>query len=122
MIHPEELLAEYVDGSLTHDERAAVDAHLAGCERCRDEVALARRGAAALSALPEVDLPEGFHPRVKPVRSPRERLGRASWVAGAAAASIAAIVAVVLTVHGPGGSPRPNGAEAAPGSARRPVA
>lgn len=29
--HPEYLLAEYVDGSLGSEERAAVDAHLSGC-------------------------------------------------------------------------------------------
>ncbi len=34
MTHPEELLAGYVDGSLSAKERAAVDAHLAGCARC----------------------------------------------------------------------------------------
>ena len=60
MTHPEELLAEYVDGSLQQDERTAVDAHIAACERCRDEVASARRARTALSALPEADLPIAF--------------------------------------------------------------
>jgi len=36
--HPDELLPWYVNGSLDEDERARVEAHLAGCERCRTEV------------------------------------------------------------------------------------
>ena len=36
MTHPEELLAGYVDGTLTDPERAVVDAHLPTCERCRE--------------------------------------------------------------------------------------
>src|SRR5947209_6846293 len=100
MNHPEELLAEYVDGSLQQDERAVVDAHLVGCERCRQEVALATRARAALSPLRDVELPEGFSPKVGRSLVRRERLRRVPLVAGAAAASIAAIVAVVLVGHG----------------------
>ena len=38
MTHPEELLAGYVDGSLTDPDRPTVDAHLLTCARCRAEV------------------------------------------------------------------------------------
>ncbi len=41
MTHPEELLAGYVDGTLSPQERAAVEAHVAGCARCSREVGLA---------------------------------------------------------------------------------
>jgi len=57
MTHPEELLAGYVDGSASLDERASVDAHLPFCPRCTNEVRLARAGRAALVALPELDSP-----------------------------------------------------------------
>ena len=41
MTHPEELLAGYVDGTLSAKDRAAVDAHIAECPRCRRETTLA---------------------------------------------------------------------------------
>jgi anti-sigma factor RsiW len=59
MNHPEDLLADYVDGSLGDASQASVDAHLAGCARCRSEVAAAGGVREALRALPEVDAPAG---------------------------------------------------------------
>ena len=59
MTHPDELLADYVDGSLTPEEGAAVDAHLASCARCRAEVDVASRAARALASLPEPRAPAG---------------------------------------------------------------
>ncbi|HEY7401222.1 MAG TPA: zf-HC2 domain-containing protein [Actinomycetota bacterium] len=57
MTHPEDLLAEYVDGSLGTTDRAGVDAHLAQCARCRGEVQLATAARGALRAVPEVAAP-----------------------------------------------------------------
>jgi hypothetical protein len=57
MEHPDELLAGYVDGSASSEERRAVDSHLPGCPRCRDELALARMARSALMSLPELDAP-----------------------------------------------------------------
>ena len=48
MTHPEELLAGYVDGTLSAQERAAVEAHVAGCARCSREIALASSARSAL--------------------------------------------------------------------------
>jgi hypothetical protein len=59
MSHPEDLLAEYADGALADRDRAAVDAHLAGCDRCRQEISLARASRATLRRLPELEAPEG---------------------------------------------------------------
>jgi hypothetical protein len=59
MNHPEELLADYVDGSLGDAARASVDAHLDGCPRCREEVGLAGAARAALRKLPQVEAPDG---------------------------------------------------------------
>jgi hypothetical protein len=110
MTHPEDLLAGYVDGSLTEDERAAVDAHLETCETCREEVDLATRAVTVLADLPDEPVPFGVtNPvtaelgrrtaRARPVWS-RPRL---QWVAGlTAAAAVAASLAVILPRLGRG--------------------
>jgi anti-sigma factor RsiW len=55
--HPDELLAGYVDGTSTPDDREAVDQHLATCATCREEVQLASDARAALISLPELGAP-----------------------------------------------------------------
>jgi hypothetical protein len=74
-------LSEYADGELDAAERAAVDAHLAGCAECRmalDELrAVVARAGALLDQAPPGDLwpgiaaqiaPADGHPRVSPFR------------------------------------------------------
>jgi anti-sigma factor RsiW len=98
MTHPEDLLADYVDGTLPEQERALVDAHLEGCAQCREETELARGAVTALASLPEEPVPLGVTGPVLAEAGRRfERRRTASWrrlqwVAGAAAA--AALVAV----------------------------
>lgn len=116
--HPEELLALYVEGTGSRDERAQVEAHLASCAVCREEVAVAGAARAELTSLPEVD-PQGVlspqtaawvtaHPSVsRPAgtrrpRRPAVSRGLASVAALAAAASLAGIF-VVLARGGGGG-------------------
>jgi putative zinc finger protein len=60
MTHPEELLAGYVDGTLSAQERAAVESHVAGCARCSREIELATSARSALRSLPEVPAPAGI--------------------------------------------------------------
>ena len=60
MTHPEELLAGYVDGTLSAKERDAVESHVAECARCSREIALATSARSALRSLPEVPAPPGF--------------------------------------------------------------
>jgi hypothetical protein len=55
--HPDELLAGYVDGSATPDEREAVEQHLPACAACQEEVQLATEARAALISLPELGAP-----------------------------------------------------------------
>jgi hypothetical protein len=109
--HPEELLAGYVDGSATAHERAAVDAHLASCARCREEVDLARGALAALRTLPELESPWGgalplqtteaagggtaTRPAVVSLADRRARRARVAW-RGGAVATAAAVVALLL--------------------------
>src|SRR3970282_1442342 len=105
MTHPEEHLAGYVDGTLEHAERAVVDAHLGGCERCRDEIELARGARTALVALQDSPVPYGLTDPVLAEggrRFERRKVvawERLQWAAGLAAAA-ALVLVVVLNVGG----------------------
>lgn len=108
MTHPEELLAGYVDGTLTQDERAVVDAHLPGCASCREEVELGREAVAALSALEEVPVPFGVTGPVLAEAGRRfERRnavwGRQQWAAGLATAAALVLVVALNLGGGDGG-------------------
>lgn len=100
MTHPEDLLADYVDGTLSDTERAVVDAHLDTCAACRQEVELATGAVSALASLPEEPVPLGVTGPVLVEAGARFEGRRAAawhrlqWVAGAAAA--AALVAVFV--------------------------
>ncbi|HZP31409.1 MAG TPA: zf-HC2 domain-containing protein [Acidimicrobiia bacterium] len=113
---PEDALSAYLDGELTADARAEVEARLAGSAEWRSILDEVRAARAALRALPVVDPPAGFFERLlaeaEPVdagvepagvgvadieqararRSPR----RARWVAALGGAAAAAVVAAVL--------------------------
>ena len=129
MTHPEEHLSGYVDGTLATDERAEVDAHLATCATCREEIELATRAVTMLRELPEVPVPFGT---TRPVmaeagkaRTSRARRpwgGRTQWAAGlAAAAVLVAVVAVALPRVGrEAGTESAGGAGAAASPARAP--
>jgi len=104
MTHPEEHLSGYVDGTLATHERAEVDAHLATCATCREEIELSTRAVTMLRELPEVPVPFGTTRAVVAEagkqRASRTRSswgGRTQWAAGlAAAAVLVAVVAVAL--------------------------
>lgn len=93
--HPEELLAEYVDGSLAADDRATVEAHLASCSVCADEVSVAEQARMALTELPEVPVPFGTEQRIL-----QRTKGKARWESPFAwrAARVAAVAAAVVGV------------------------
>jgi anti-sigma factor RsiW len=129
--HPDELLAGFVDGSATAPERRTVEAHLAGCPRCRHEIELATAARAALAALPELDAPglagggiDGLRRAdLQPVPAgapagpapPRRRI---AWAQLAAAAILVALVgglvAIPLLLSGGGGSKQTTAPNAAP--------
>jgi Putative zinc-finger len=102
MIHPEGSLADYVDGTLHPHDRAAVDTHIAGCDRCRGEVGLARGALAALEALPEVPAPPGIATRALEEagagRAARSADGTPRWYRSAGIAAAAAAALFVLTL------------------------
>lgn len=115
MTHPDDLLAAYVDGALAPEERAAVDAHLAACARCREEVDLARRAVEALASLSEEPVPLGVTAPVLAEARRRAEPRRPRWVPALAAAAVLALAgAVVLPQLLRGGrSPGPAGAPTA---------
>ncbi|HEX8753799.1 MAG TPA: anti-sigma factor [Solirubrobacterales bacterium] len=110
-------LGAYALGDLPTEERAALEAHLDGCERCREEVR-ALTGVARL--LPYAD-PAHFGPAPKPspelgqriaatigaerqVRVRRRR--RFGFALGGAVAAAAAVLAIVVLPVGGGGPPQ----------------
>jgi anti-sigma factor RsiW len=98
--HPTELLAEYVDGDLAPDDRVRVEAHVAGCPVCSEEVVQARLARASLSSLPRLEAPPGVDLAVRRRAGRGPGSGRA-WRAAGIAAVAAAVVAggvVVLTL------------------------
>jgi hypothetical protein len=130
MTHPEDLLADYVDGTLDASGRAVVDAHLPTCASCTEEIALAREAVAALSALQDEPVPFGVTGPVlaeagQRFERRREVLWeRLQWAAGLAAAA-AFVLVVALNISG-GGEPGVDAARgqtpAADGVAEAPVA
>ncbi len=57
MNHPEDLLAAFVDGTATLQERATVEAHVTFCSTCRQEIETARSARAALRGLQDLEPP-----------------------------------------------------------------
>jgi Putative zinc-finger len=119
--HPDDLLAEYVDGSLGSEERAAVDAHLTGCERCREEAALATEARAALGMLPDVLATGGTALAVRREAGRAPRGGSRAWrAAGVAAVAAALVVGGVVVVNELNqDQPTEGRAAGAPGEPRR---
>ena len=111
-------LADYLDGTIGDAERAAIEAHLATCERCAAIVqALDERPTAATSLptlQPSRDLWSGIASRIAPrvlplakpgaVWTPRRR--QIAWLSAGAAALVAASVMItVVVIRKPGNGP-----------------
>ena len=97
----QDLLSSYLDGDLTPEQRAEVDAHLAECEACREELELLQLTLDALHDLPELEAPAGFADavmdrveaeeeaaKVVPITRARRRVPMWAPVAMAAAACV----------------------------------
>lgn len=107
MTHPEELLAGYVDGTLSPSERDVVDAHLPGCDQCREELSLASAIVPSLASLPDVPVPLGVtgpvlaKARGQAASRAGSRFGKAQWALGlAAAAALVLVIAINLPNFG----------------------
>ena len=57
-------LSAYLDGQLSPQEKATVDAHLSSCAECRDELAAARTASARFRAQAAANAPAGLADRV----------------------------------------------------------
>ena len=93
--HVNDRLSEYLDGRLAAAEAARVEAHLAGCPVCADELDGIRKTIVTLQTLPEVEPPRSFainEAMVRPVSSYRPP----RWQAYAAPAAGMAVVSVLL--------------------------
>ena len=129
MSHPDALLAGYVDGALAEGERAVVERHLDACERCQEEVALARAARSALASATEVPAPSDLgdaaiaEARRRAAGAPAavahaEKPGWYRW-AGAAAGIAAALLLLTLVLPHVGTEPA---REAAGGAAAQSAA
>jgi Putative zinc-finger len=136
MTHPDDLLADYVDGTLGGDELRRVRRHLASCARCSSEVDLAGGARTALASLQEPPVParvggaaiEEAHRAgdgaVTGILSRRTAAPvRYRWAAGAAAA--AALLVLLLAIphlgSGPGGAQVAASGEAAANDRTKPA-
>jgi hypothetical protein len=125
MTHPEELLAGYVDGTLSAEDRAAADSHIAECSRCRRETALAAGARTALRTLAEEPAPAGVASRALDEAGGAGRSsaalggGTPRWyrVGGAIAAAAAGLLVLTLVLPHIGQS-EGSGADAAQGKAQ----
>ena len=110
MNHPDELLAPYVDGSLTEAERADVERHVRGCARCRREAALASGARAAIRAIPDAASPgdlaaaaiEAAARNARPPKlaaaTPSRSDSRPRWLGWATAAAGVAAALIVASI------------------------
>jgi hypothetical protein len=124
MTHPEELLAGYVDDTLSAKDRAVVDAHLAECAKCSREVVLAAGARSALRSLPEEPAPAGVATQALEEAGGVQRSGGGDgtprWYRiGGAVAAIAAgllVFTLVLPHIGQGGEPASDAAQGKAGA------
>ncbi len=104
--HPRGDISAQADGELAPERRQTLEAHLAGCERCRTELDDLLSLRSALSSLPQVAAPRSF--TLTPAmaeREPRPVTSRAapSFVAmRVAGAGFAAVLAVVVMLDAGG--------------------
>ena len=98
--HPEDLLAEYVDGTLAPEDRARVDAHVTSCDRCREEIALAGEARATLRSAEQLPAPVGIGLAVQRLIRRPSRATRWGAAVAAAVLFIAGGTAVVLSLRG----------------------
>jgi len=86
-----EIVTGYVDGALDASTRAEVEAHLADCEACRDQVLFETELRARLGTLPAPEPHAGFETRLRR-RLQRERTGRFRLLLPVAASLIVAVL------------------------------
>jgi len=74
-----ERISAYLDGELSLEERAGLEAHLPTCDDCQRELAAMRQMRALLGALPAPALPRSFTLPETPVIATGRRSGPPRW-------------------------------------------
>ena len=69
----EALISPYLDGDLSAAEKAAVEAHLHDCPRCREMLALLREVSASLRAFPEFEISPDLQRRLLAIPEQKRR-------------------------------------------------
>ena len=98
-------LSAYLDGELTARRREAVEAHLAGCDACRRELASLRQVSACLQAWPAPepasDLSARFTERLaaRAAQQDRRPWFAGPWPRAAAATALAACLLLVVFIN-----------------------
>lgn len=109
-------LSEYIDGELAPAERTALEAHLAGCDECRDTLAGLRRVVTRARALedrpPASDLWAGVAARIGS-RRPQRRFSFSLPQLAAAGIALAALSSAAGWVLHPGTQPAPTATQPA---------
>jgi hypothetical protein len=113
-----ELLSAYIDDEANADERALVEAHLATCAACAQDLTTLRGTVALVGQLPQVAAPRPFTLRESDVRAIRDTARPAWWrlpwtqgLVGAVAVLLCVVVVGGVVLLGRGGMV---GAPAAP--------
>lgn len=91
-------VARYVDGRLTEEERREMEAHLAGCPRCRNQVAAVRRIQEEGTGL-DVPSTAGLREQAEAL-GPKAEEDAPNGHVGRRALAIAAVAALLLGVAG----------------------
>ena len=97
--HPgTDALSEYLDSMLSPRRQAQVARHLESCDGCQAELASLQLTVGLLQRVPQVEPPRSFMFTAPPlVERPRRPQGALNWALGGAGASLALLLAVVLS-------------------------
>jgi anti-sigma factor RsiW len=98
--HPDEIqLLDYVEEDLDSASRGVVEAHLAGCPECAEQISRLEAGREALRGAPMLEAPEHIRPELPERPSARRFTLRPRRLVAVLApvAVVAAVVAVVAT-------------------------
>lgn len=104
--HPDEIqLLDYVEGDLDDAARDVVEAHVAGCAECAEQIRLLEAGREALRGAPMLEGPAGLPGELPEQARPARRSFRPGRVIAVLApvAAIAGVVAIVATTNPDGG-------------------
>ena len=91
---------DYIEGSLSPEQRGELEQHLSACPRCRRAVEDRRLIAGAASGLSAFEVPDDFPDRVMARIAPTKVKYRTWLIISAAASSLLALTAMVMIASG----------------------